>query len=271
VYWLSGYGPIEVSSILVVVLSAEVHGWQNKLGVWVGDLFFSPNDISGLRRPKNIKFGTKVVSNTRMMYTHRFLDKSFFNCDKIYKKCQNRPKLANNKKRPFFFSTRTVVPCIRRNSICVEREWILHMLPQIMRSTEDPVTTVTSHVFLTLSRSSWEGVKIIRRASWRRDHYFRWSSTKKLTCSKTWLIIIYYTLGSTDPKGSKQRLKSKIRSGHFLSLGKLVKQNRNESLDHALEKSCAETAAILRPSSARIWSPTHSKDQASFTYRRLDA
>jgi len=28
---------------------------------------FSPNDISGLRRPKNIKCGTKVASSMRMM------------------------------------------------------------------------------------------------------------------------------------------------------------------------------------------------------------
>jgi len=42
---------------------------------WVGD-FFSPN-ISGLRRPKDIVFGTKVVSSTTMMCTLRFLEKLF--------------------------------------------------------------------------------------------------------------------------------------------------------------------------------------------------
>jgi len=36
---------------------------------------FSRNDISGLRMPKNIKFGTKVASSTRMMHTLRFLEK----------------------------------------------------------------------------------------------------------------------------------------------------------------------------------------------------
>jgi len=36
---------------------------------------FSPNDISGLRRPKNVKFGTKVASSRRMMRALRFLEK----------------------------------------------------------------------------------------------------------------------------------------------------------------------------------------------------
>jgi len=50
--------------------STEVYRWRNKLDGWViGWLFFSPNDISGLRRPKNVKFGTKVVSSMRMMHT----------------------------------------------------------------------------------------------------------------------------------------------------------------------------------------------------------
>jgi len=38
--------------------------------------FFSPNDILGLRRPKNIKFGTKVASGMTMMHTLRFLESS---------------------------------------------------------------------------------------------------------------------------------------------------------------------------------------------------
>jgi len=67
----------EFSSVRIT----EVHGWRNKLGVWVrgclcewlvGDCFFSPNDISRLRRPKNVKFGTKVASSTRMMRALRF-------------------------------------------------------------------------------------------------------------------------------------------------------------------------------------------------------
>jgi len=50
-----------------------VSGW---VGVWVGDCFF-PNAISGPRRPKNIKFGTKVASSMRMMHALRFLSKVF--------------------------------------------------------------------------------------------------------------------------------------------------------------------------------------------------
>jgi len=49
------------------------------VGVWVsvrvGD--FSPNNISGLRRPENVKFGTKVESSMRMMCALRFLEKVF--------------------------------------------------------------------------------------------------------------------------------------------------------------------------------------------------
>jgi len=49
----------------------EVHGWQNKLGDWV--IVFSPNDISGLRRPRNVKFVTELASSTRVMRGLRFL------------------------------------------------------------------------------------------------------------------------------------------------------------------------------------------------------
>jgi len=66
------------------VRSTEVHGWQNKLGGWLGDCFFS-NDISGLRRPKNVKFGTKVASSVRTIHALRFLEK-VFNYGKICKK-----------------------------------------------------------------------------------------------------------------------------------------------------------------------------------------
>jgi len=44
---------------------------------WVSGTVFSPNDVSGPRRPKNVKFGTKVASITRMKRTLRFLDKVF--------------------------------------------------------------------------------------------------------------------------------------------------------------------------------------------------
>jgi len=44
-------------------------GEISTVGVWV-----TPNDISGLRRPKNVKYGTKVASSMRMMCTLRFLE-----------------------------------------------------------------------------------------------------------------------------------------------------------------------------------------------------
>jgi len=47
----------------------------------------SPNDIPGRRRPKNVKFGTKVASSSRMIRALRYLE-SFFNCGKIGKKWQ---------------------------------------------------------------------------------------------------------------------------------------------------------------------------------------
>jgi len=68
-------------------LSAEVHRWQNKLVV--GVTVYSPNDISGLRRTKDVKFNTKVASSMRMMHALRFLEK-------VVKNMKNRPKT------PFF-------------------------------------------------------------------------------------------------------------------------------------------------------------------------
>jgi len=50
----------------------------------------SPNDISRLRRPKNVKFGTKVGFSTRMMRTLDFW-KKFFNCTRI---CKRRPEIG---------------------------------------------------------------------------------------------------------------------------------------------------------------------------------
>jgi len=52
--------------------------------VWV--TVFSPNDISGLGRPKIIKFGTKVVSSTSMMHAHRFLVKVFLIMANLHQK-----------------------------------------------------------------------------------------------------------------------------------------------------------------------------------------
>jgi len=54
-------------------------------GGWV--TVISPDDISGLRRPKNIKFGTNVVSSTRMMRTLRFPQIVFY-LRQNFKKCQ---------------------------------------------------------------------------------------------------------------------------------------------------------------------------------------
>jgi len=59
--------------------SSVVHRSRTKLGVWVHGwvAVFSPNDMLGLRRPKNVKFGTKVASSIRMMHALRFLEKVF--------------------------------------------------------------------------------------------------------------------------------------------------------------------------------------------------
>jgi len=54
----------------------SLHKRQNKLGGWVVDRFFR-SDISGLRRPKNVKFGTNVASTTGMMLELRFWEKVF--------------------------------------------------------------------------------------------------------------------------------------------------------------------------------------------------
>jgi len=65
--------------VLMFSFRTEVHGCRNKLGVClsgsVGDCFFSPSDISGLKSPKNVKFDTKVASSMRMMCPLRFLEK----------------------------------------------------------------------------------------------------------------------------------------------------------------------------------------------------
>jgi len=53
---------------------------------------FSHNDISVMRRPKNIKFDTKVGSSTRMIRTLRFLE-SFLVVAEFAKNAENRPKM----------------------------------------------------------------------------------------------------------------------------------------------------------------------------------
>jgi len=53
---------------------------------------FSPNNISGLRRPKNVKFGIKVASSMRMMHAHRFFKEKVLIVAKFAKTAENRPK-----------------------------------------------------------------------------------------------------------------------------------------------------------------------------------
>jgi len=57
---------------------------------------FSPNDISGLRRPKKVKFGTKMASSTKISSAFRFLEKTFNYCkickEKLAKIGQKRQK-----------------------------------------------------------------------------------------------------------------------------------------------------------------------------------
>jgi len=105
--------------------SAGCLGWS------VGDCL-SPKDISGLRRPKNIKFGTKVHLVQGWCVHLDFLEKVFLFVAEFAEKC---PKLK------FSQNTHRVAPCICGNSIYVAPpcEWILHMLPQTAWSTEDPV------------------------------------------------------------------------------------------------------------------------------------
>jgi len=57
---------------------------------------FSPKNISGLRRPKNVKFGIKVTSSMRIMYALRFLEKSFLwqNLQKNAKDRSKMPKIS---------------------------------------------------------------------------------------------------------------------------------------------------------------------------------
>jgi len=114
------------------VWSTDVDAWQNKLGCLVSGwvTVFSLNDISRLRRPKNVKFGTKLASSMRMMYALRFLEN--FNCGKICQKnAKNRHKNRQTVKNASFFSTCMVVPHICRNSIYMAPlwEWIIHILP----------------------------------------------------------------------------------------------------------------------------------------------
>jgi len=66
---------------------------ESCMGVCLGG--FSPNNISGLRRPKNITFAIKMASSTKMMCTLKLLQ-SFSILAKMAKKRQ---------KMSIFFST----------------------------------------------------------------------------------------------------------------------------------------------------------------------
>jgi len=98
------------------------------LGVWL--TVFSPNDISGLRGPKNVNFGTKVASSRRRM--HALFGKSAVIAAKFAKNAKIRQK------RQFYKTTRTVAPCIGRNSVYVAPP----------RSTEDTSCDVTLFVLI---------------------------------------------------------------------------------------------------------------------------
>jgi len=86
------------------------------VGVCVGDCFvFSPNDVSGLRRPENVKFGTKEASSTRMMCALGFLGKKDFNCGKIGQK----PPMLGQKRFFLFSLARRRYVYRNRNSVYV--------------------------------------------------------------------------------------------------------------------------------------------------------
>jgi len=65
----------------------------------------APNEISGLRRPKNAKFGTKAASSARMMYTlHTYIfGKSSLIVAKNYKRLLKYVKKKANHKNANFF------------------------------------------------------------------------------------------------------------------------------------------------------------------------
>jgi len=56
---------------------------------------FSLNNISGLRRSKNVKFGTKVASIMRMMHALRILEKVFLIVATFARMLPKKSKNAN--------------------------------------------------------------------------------------------------------------------------------------------------------------------------------
>jgi len=132
-----------VSSLLRLISQCRALRFTDGKIIWVTVL--SPNDISGLRRPNNIKFGTKVASSMRMIDTLRFLEK-FFDAAKFVEKTAK-----NGTKCEFYkINTHMVAPHLRRNGIYFPPlcEWIRNMLPQTMQSTKGLVTIVTLLVFI---------------------------------------------------------------------------------------------------------------------------
>jgi len=81
----------------------------SRVGVWVVGGRFSPSGISRLRRPKNIKFGIKVASSTRIMHALIFLGKFL-----IAAKLQKNAKKTKMPKKSTFFSTRYL--CLNGNN-----------------------------------------------------------------------------------------------------------------------------------------------------------
>jgi len=62
----------------------------------------SPNNIRGVRRPKNIKFGTKAAFSKRMIRTLKIFGKNFKNCGKLTNKtiiCKNPTKFSKSNSR----------------------------------------------------------------------------------------------------------------------------------------------------------------------------
>jgi len=73
-----------------------------------------PDDVSGLRRLKSVKFGTDVVSSTRMMCALRFLEKVLI----VAKLVKKTPKIGQKCQ---FSRKHLVAPHIHRSSVYVVR------------------------------------------------------------------------------------------------------------------------------------------------------
>jgi len=87
------------------------------VGVSVGDCFFSKGYLK-TEKPKNVKFGTKVVSSTKMMHAlrARFLEKVF-----VVQKMAFWPILVFFCNNVNFSISLGMAPHIRRNSVYTVR------------------------------------------------------------------------------------------------------------------------------------------------------